>query len=103
MTFRVGAEYQLRPNLTLLAGVRHNETLIHGEYSKSEFIDASRLGVLASPCHQLTRLNLEGAYFFEYGQQRIARTNPVSAQVANTSGSYRLAVQAAALGVAMAF
>ena len=80
MTFRIGAEYQLRPNLTLLAGVRYNETLIHGEYSNSEFIDASRLGVLASPCHQLTRrLNLEWAYSFEYGQQRTARTNPVSA------------------------
>ena len=65
--------------------------------------DGSTGRKMASPCHQLTRLNLEGAYFFEYGQQRIARTNPVSAQVANTSGSYRLAVQAAALGVAMAF
>jgi long-chain fatty acid transport protein len=104
MTFRIGAEYQLQPKLTLLAGVRYDETPIRDEYINPEFIDASRLGVSAGLCYQLTRrLNLEGAYSFEYGQQRTARTNPISAQVANISGSYRLAVQTASLGVAMAF
>ena len=40
---------------------------------------------------------------FEYGQQRVARTNPLSAQVGNISGRYQLAVQTASVGVAMAF
>ncbi|MCI1186508.1 outer membrane protein transport protein [Hymenobacter sp. DH14] len=104
MTFRIGAEYQVNPKLTLLAGVRYDETPIRDEFINPEFIDANRLGVSAGLVYQLTqRLNLEGAYSFEYGQQRIARTNPLSAQVANIGGSYRLAVQTASLGVAMAF
>ena len=104
MAFRIGTEYQVSPALTLLAGVRYDETPIRDEYINPEFIDANRLGVSAGLCYQLTRrLNLEAAYSFEYGQQRTARTNPLSAQVANISGSYRTAVQTASVGVAMAF
>lgn len=104
MTFRIGAEYQLKPQLTLLAGVRYDETPVRDEFINPEFIDANRLGVSAGLVYQLTpRLGLEGAYSFEYGQQRTARTNPLNAQAANISGSYRLAVQTASLGVAMAF
>ena len=103
MTFRIGAEYQLRPQLTLLAGVRYDETPVRDEYINPEFIDANRLGVSAGLVYQLTkRLNLEGAYSFEYGQLRTARANPLNAQ-ANISGNYRLAVHTASLGVAMAF
>ena len=104
MTFRIGAEYQVNPALTVLAGVRYDETPIRDEFINPEFIDANRIGVSAGVCYQLTkRLNLEGAYSFEYGQQRVARTNPVSAQVANISGSYQLAVQTASVGLAVAF
>ena len=104
MTFRIGAEYQLNPQLALLAGVRYAETPVRDEFINPEFIDANRLGVSAGLCYQLTRrLNLEGAYSFEYGQRRTARTNPLSAQVANIGGSYQLAVQTASLGLAMAF
>ena len=104
MTFRIGAEYQVKPQLTLLAGVRYDETPIRDEFINPEFIDANRLGVSAGLAYQLSkRLNLEAAYSFEYGQQRTARTNPISAQSANIGGSYRLAVQTASVGLAVAF
>ena len=104
MTFRIGAEYQVNPALTVLAGLRYDEMPIRDEYINPEFIDANRLGVSAGLCYQLTRrLSLEAAYSFEYGQQRIARTNPLSAQVANISGSYQMAVQTASAGLAVAF
>lgn len=104
MTFRIGTEYQINPKLTVLAGVRYDETPVRDEFINPEFIDANRLGASAGLCYQLTkRLGLEGAYSFEYGQQRTARSNPLSAQAANISGSYRLAVHTASLGVAMAF
>ncbi|GAB3652233.1 hypothetical protein GCM10027594_26950 [Hymenobacter agri] len=104
MTFRIGAEYQLNPQLTLLAGVRYDETPIRDEYINPEFIDANRLGVSAGLAYQLTqRLSLEAAYAFEYGQRRTARTNPLSTQVGNISGSYQMAVQTASVGVAVAF
>ena len=104
MTFRIGAEYQVNPALTVLADLRYDETPIRDEYINPEFIDANRLGVSAGLCYQLTRrLSLEAASSFEYGQQRIARTNPLSAQVANISGSYQIAVRTASAGLAVAF
>ena len=60
ITFRIGAEYQLKPQLTLLADVRYDETPIRAELINPEFIDANRIGLSAGPCYQLTRrLNLK--------------------------------------------
>jgi long-chain fatty acid transport protein len=104
LAFRVGAEYQLNSKLTLLGGLRYDETPIRDEFINPEFIDANRLGVSAGVCYQLTgRLGLEAAYSFDYGQLRTARVNPLSAQLANVSGSYRLASQTASVGLAVAF
>ena len=104
LAFRVGAEYQALPKLTVLGGIRYDESPIRDEFINPEFIDANRLGVSAGLCYQLTsRLGLEAGYSFEYGQLRTARANPLSAKIANVSGTYRQVTQTASAGVALAF
>jgi long-chain fatty acid transport protein len=104
LAFRVGAEYQVNPKLTVVGGIRYDETPIRDEYINPEFIDANRLGVSAGLSYQLTpRLALEGGYSFDYGQLRTARANQTIEQVSNVSGTYRLATNTASVGVAVAF
>ncbi|MBO2013146.1 OmpP1/FadL family transporter [Hymenobacter negativus] len=104
LAFRVGAEYQVNPKLTVLGGIRYDETPIRDEYINPEFIDANRLGISAGLSYQLTpRLALEGGYSFDYGQLRTARANQTIENVANVSGTYRLATNTASVGVAVAF
>ena len=104
LAFRVGAEYQALPKLTVLGGVRYDETPIRDEFINPEFIDANRLGVSAGLAYQLNRrLSLEAGYSFEYGQLRTARVNPLSAKIANVSGTYRQATHTASAGLAIAF
>jgi long-chain fatty acid transport protein len=104
LAFRVGAEYQATPKLTLLGGLNYDETPIRDEYINPEFIDANRIGASAGLSYQLTsRLALEGAYAFSYGQQRLARVNPRIATVSNVGGTYRTATNMASVGVAVAF
>lgn len=104
LAFRVGAEYQATPKLTLLGGLNYDETPIRDEFINPEFIDANRLGVSAGLSYQLTpRLALEGAYAFSYGQQRLARANPLNATVSNVGGTYRTATNTASIGLSMAF
>ncbi|MDO7852754.1 outer membrane protein transport protein [Hymenobacter sp. CA1UV-4] len=104
LAFRVGAEYQASPKLTLLGGLNYDESPIRDEYINPEFIDANRLGASAGLSYQLTpRFALEGAYSFSYGQQRLARANPLNATVSNVGGSYRTATSTASIGLAVAF
>lgn len=104
LAFRVGAEYQATPKLTVLGGLRYDETPVRDEYINPEFIDANRLGISAGLSYRLsTRLALEAGYSFDYGQQRIARANQDLELVSNVSGTYRLATSTASVGVAVAF
>lgn len=104
LAFRVGAEYQVNPKLTVLGGLRYDETPIRDEYINPEFIDANRLGISAGLSYQLsTRLALEAGYSFDYGQLRTARANQSVETVSNVSGTYRLATNMASVGVAVAF
>ncbi|MCC3152643.1 outer membrane protein transport protein [Hymenobacter sp. BT770] len=104
LAFRVGAEYQVCPKLTVLGGLRYDESPIRDEYVNPEFIDANRLGASAGLSYQLgSRLALEAAYAFEYGQLRTGRANQIMDQVANVSGTYRTATHTASVGVAVAF
>ncbi|MDO7847059.1 outer membrane protein transport protein [Hymenobacter sp. M29] len=104
LAFRVGAEYQASPKLTLLGGLNYDESPIRDEYINPEFIDANRLGASAGLSYQLTpRFALEGAYAFSYGQQRLSRANPLNATVSNVGGTYRTATSTASIGLAVAF
>jgi long-chain fatty acid transport protein len=104
LAFRVGAEYQASPKLTLLGGLNYDETPIRDEYINPEFIDANRIGASAGLSYQLTpRFALEAAYAFSYGQQRLARVNPLNATVSNVGGAYRTATNTASVGLAVAF
>lgn len=104
LAFRVGAEYHAGPKLTVLGGLRYDETPIRDEYINPEFVDANRLGASAGLSYQLTSyLALEAAYGFDYGQLRTARASATMDQVANVSGTYRPVTHTAALGVAVAF
>jgi long-chain fatty acid transport protein len=104
LAFRIGLEYQASPKLTVLGGVRYDETPIRDEYINPEFIDANRIGASAGFSYQLSsRLALEAAYGFDYGQLRTARANQTVAKVANLSGTYRTATHSASVGVAVAF
>ena len=104
MAFRVGAEYQASPKLTLLGGLSYDESPIRDEYINPEFIDANRVGASAGLSYQLTpRVALEGAYAFSYGQQRLGRANPLISNISNVGGNYRTATNTASLGLAVAF
>ncbi|GAB3307382.1 hypothetical protein GCM10027511_19240 [Hymenobacter humi] len=104
LAFRVGAEYQLNPKLTVVGGLRYDETPIRDEYINPEFIDANRLGASAGLSYQLApRLALEAGYAFDYGQLRTARANQLTEGVSNVSGTYRTATHTASVGVAVAF
>ena len=104
LAFRIGAEYLVSPKLTVVGGLRYDETPIRDEYINPEFIDANRLGISAGLSYQFTpRLALEAGYSFDYGQQRIARANQDFELISNVSGTYRLATSTASVGVAVAF
>jgi long-chain fatty acid transport protein len=104
LAFRVGAEYQVSPKLSVVGGLRYDETPIRDEYINPEFLDANRLGVSAGLSYQLTaRLALEAGYSFDYGQLRTARANQTLEGISNVSGTYRLATNTASVGVAVAF
>ncbi|WP_210519622.1 OmpP1/FadL family transporter [Hymenobacter terricola] len=104
LAFRVGAEYQASPKLTILGGFHYDETPIRDEYISPEFIDANRICASAGLSYQLSsRFALEAAYAFDYGQLRTARANQQMEQVANVSGTYRTATHTASVGVAVAF
>ncbi|MGY3088823.1 long-chain fatty acid transport protein [Hymenobacter sp. UYAg731] len=104
LSFRVGTEYQVSPKLTVLGGFHYDETPVRDEYINPEFLDANRVGVSAGLCYQFsTRLSLEGAYSFDYGQLRTARVALADEKVANVAGTYRMAVNTASVGIAVAF
>ena len=104
LQFRVGADYKVSDKLTLLGGLRYDETPIRDEFINPEFIDANRLGASAGLSYQLTSLiALEAAYAFDYGQLRTARASQTNAKVANISGTYRTATNTASVGVSVAF
>jgi long-chain fatty acid transport protein len=104
LAFRVGTEYQVSPKLTVLGGLRYDETPIRDEYINPEFVDANRVGASAGLSYQLSsHFSLEGAYAFDYGQLRTARANPVQEKIANVSGTYRTATHTASVGLAVAF
>ena len=104
LSFRVGTEYQVSPKLTVLGGLHYDETPVRDEYINPEFLDANRVGVSAGLCYQLSpRLVLEGAYAFDYGQLRTARVAQADEKVSNVAGTYRLAVNTASVGIAVAF
>ncbi|WP_081867605.1 OmpP1/FadL family transporter [Hymenobacter sp. IS2118] len=104
LAFRVGAEYQIGPKFTALAGLRYDETPIRDEYINPEFIDANRLGLSTGFSYQFSpRLALEAGYAFDYGQLRNARADQLNEAVANISGSYRTTTHTASVGVALAF
>ena len=104
LAFRIGAEYQATPKLAVLAGLHYDETPIRDEFINPEFIDANRLGASAGLSYQVgTRLAVEAAYAFDYGQLRTARAFQQTERVANVSGTYRTVTHTASLGVALAF
>ena len=104
LSFRVGTEYQVSPKLTVLGGLHYDETPVRDEYINPEFLDSNRVGVSAGLSYQLgPRLALEGAYSFDYGQLRTARVALTDEKVANVAGTYRLAVNTASVGIAVAF
>lgn len=104
LAFRVGAEYQVNPKLTVLGGLRYADTPVRDEFINPEFVDANTLGLSAGLVYQLgSRLALEAGYAFDYGQLRTARANPVTDQVANVSGTYRTGTNMASVGIAVAF
>jgi long-chain fatty acid transport protein len=104
LAFRIGTEYQATPKLTLLGGISYDETPVRDEAINPEFVDANRFGVSAGLSYQLSsRLALEGAYSFTYGQLRTARANTSLENLSNISGTYRTATNTAALGVSVAF
>ena len=104
LQFRVGADYRVSDKLTVLGGLRYDETPVRDEFINPEFVDANRLGASAGLSYQLTpRIALEGAYAFDYGQLRTARVNQTNARVANVSGTYRTATNTASVGIALAF
>ena len=104
LAFRIGTEYKLNDQLTVLAGVRYDETPVRDEFINPEFIDANRLGGSAGLSYQVSSLlAVEAAYAFDYGQLRKARANPLLPQAANVSGTYRTATHTASLGVALSF
>jgi long-chain fatty acid transport protein len=104
LAFRIGAEYRPTAKLSVLAGLYYDETPVRDEYITPEFVDANRIGGSLGLVYQLTpKLALEGAYSFGYGQERTARATITDYRVANISGTYRMAVNNAALGVSVAF
>ncbi|WP_070735811.1 OmpP1/FadL family transporter [Hymenobacter glacialis] len=103
LAFRVGAEYQATPKLTVLGGLRYADTPVRDEFINPEFVDTNTLGASAGAVYQLGRLALEAGYAFDYGQRRTARANPVIDRVANVSGTYRTGTHMASVGVAVAF
>ena len=104
LAFRVGAEFQASPKLTVLGGFRYDETPIRDEYINPEFIDANRLGASAGLSYQLSpRFALEAAYAFDYGQLRTARADQTKFLVSNVSGTYRNLTHTASVGLAVAF
>jgi long-chain fatty acid transport protein len=104
MAFRIGAEYKLTPRFTVLGGARYDETPVRDEFINPEFPDANRLGATGGLSYQFSsRLAVEAAYGFAYGQLRTGRANQTQAQVSNVSGTYRTASHSASLGVALEF
>jgi long-chain fatty acid transport protein len=104
LSFRIGTEYQVGPKLTVLGGFHYDESPIRDEYINPEFLDANRVGLSAGLSYQLSpRLALEGGYSFDYGQLRTARVAPADEKVANVAGTYRMAVNTASVGIAVAF
>ena len=87
-----------------MGGLNYEETPIRDELISPEFIDANSIGASAGLSYQLTpRFALEAAYAFSYGQQRLARANPLNATVSNVGGAYRTAANTASIGLAVAF
>ena len=104
LAFRIGAEFIASPKLTVLGGLRYDETPVRDEYITPDLVDANRLGASAGLVYQLTpRLGLEAAYSFEYGQLRTARPVPTDTRVSNVAGTYRTATNTVSVGVAASF
>ena len=104
LAFRIGAEFVASPKLTVLGGLRYDESPVRDEYITPDLVDANRLGASAGLVYQLRpRLALEAAYSFEYGQLRTARADPADTRVSNISGSYRTATNTVSVGVAASF
>ena len=104
LAFRLGAELRATPALTVLAGLRYDETPVRDEYIRPDFVDANRLGASLGLAYQLApRLALEAAYSFEYGQLRTARPDISDGRVSNVGGSYRTATNTVSVGVATSF
>lgn len=99
LSFRIGAEYQVTPQLVVLGGVHYDERPVRDEYINPDFLDANRIGASAGLSYQLSRrLAIEGAYSFDYGQLRTGRTNPTKYLVPNVGGTYPYCSQLAQAG-----
>ena len=104
LAFRIGAELRATPSLTVLGGLRYDETPVRDEYIRPDLVDANRLGASLGLAYQLSpRLALEAAYSFEYGQLRTARPDASNTRVSNVGGTYRTATNTVSVGVATSF
>ncbi len=104
LAFRIGTELRATPALTILGGLRYDETPVRDEYIRPDFVDANRLGASVGLAYQLApRLALEAAYSFEYGQLRTARADASATRVSNVAGTYRTATNTVSVGVSTSF
>ncbi|WBO83130.1 OmpP1/FadL family transporter [Hymenobacter yonginensis] len=104
MAFRVGAEYTVTPNLSVRGGVSYDETPVRDEFISPDLPDANLLGGSVGLSLALkSNLLLDLAYSYAQGGERRARVNPSRDVVSNIDGSYRTAVQTAAVGLSYSF
>ncbi|MBC6696657.1 OmpP1/FadL family transporter [Hymenobacter puniceus] len=104
MAFRVGAEYTVTPSLSVRGGVSYDETPVRDEYISPDLPDANLLGGSVGLSLALkANLMLDLAYSYAQSGERRARVNASRDVVSNIDGSYRTAVQTAAVGISYSF